>query len=132
MKVHHVGLWVKDLARAGRFYQQVMGFEKQYGYHAPTDMVRQIFGRDTACDVAVYRREEVTLELFHPDQKMADSEAIPLIPAINHFALKVPDKRAFCREAQGKGAQVIEVTREAHCVYFIRDPEGILIEIKDK
>jgi len=27
---------------------------------------------------------------------------------------------------------VIEVVRKAHLVYFIRDPDGILIEIKDR
>jgi catechol 2,3-dioxygenase-like lactoylglutathione lyase family enzyme len=132
LKVHHVGIWVRDLDRSGRFYQQVMGFEKQYGYRIPAEVVERIFGPETDCRVEVYHRDEVSLELFQPDQKIPEHGPHPLAPAINHFGLKVGDKRAFCREVVGKGAQIIEVEREDHSVYFIRDPDGILIEIKDK
>ena len=80
----------------------------------------------------VYHRDEVNLELFQPDQKMPHHHTHPLSPTINHFGLKVGDKRAFCREAEGKGARIIEVAREGYSVYFVRDPDGILVEIKDK
>jgi catechol 2,3-dioxygenase-like lactoylglutathione lyase family enzyme len=132
LKVHHVGIWVKDLDRSGRFYGQIMGFEKQHDYRIPAELVLRIFGRDTGCHVEVYRRDEVTLELFQPDQKMEARSSSPLVPTINHFGLLVADKRAFRHQAEERGAQVIEVQREDHCVYFIRDPQGILIEIKEK
>jgi catechol 2,3-dioxygenase-like lactoylglutathione lyase family enzyme len=132
LKVHHVGIWVRNLDRSGRFYQQVMGFQKQYGYRIPPQLVRRIFGPETGCRVEVYHRDEVNLELFQPDQKISHHHPQPPSPAINHFGLKVGDKRAFCREAAGKGAQIIEVEREDHSVYFVRDPDGILIEIKDQ
>ena len=131
LKVHHVGIWVRDLGRSGRFYQEDMGFQKQYDYQIPAELVRRIFGPETGCRVEVYHRDEVNLELFQPDQKMPHRPH-PLSPAINHFGLKVGDKRVFCREAEGRGAQIIEVAREDHSVYFVRDPDGILIEIKDK
>jgi catechol 2,3-dioxygenase-like lactoylglutathione lyase family enzyme len=63
---------------------------------------------------------------------LTDQATLPLAPAINHFSLTVDNKRAFCARARERGAQVIEVAREDHCVFFIRDPEGILIEIKDR
>ncbi len=132
MKVHHIGLWVNDLAAAGRFYDHVLGFEKQYDYQVPAEIVSRIFGRHSGCQVEVYRRDEVTLELFRPAGKIADRRSPALAPGINHFSLRVENKRAFCQQAREKGAQVIQVHRKDHCVYFIRDPEGILIEIKDR
>lgn len=132
LKVHHLGIWVQDLDRSSWFYGQVMGFEKQYDYQIPAELVRHIFGRDTDCHVEVFRRDEVTLELFRPDEKMEDQSSLPLAPAINHFGLQVADKKTFCKQAEVQGAQVIEVQREDHCVYFIRDPQGILIEIKER
>jgi catechol 2,3-dioxygenase-like lactoylglutathione lyase family enzyme len=132
LRVQHIGLWVRDLIRSGRFYGHVLGFEKQDSYYVPAKLMHHIFGQDTACTVEVYRRDGVALELFQSDQKMQDQGPYPLIPGINHFGLEVPDKRAFCQDAKEKGAQVIEVVRGDHLVYFIRDPDGILIEIKER
>lgn len=132
LRVGHIGLWVRDLVRSGRFYRNVLGFERQDSYYVPAKLMHHIFGQDTACTVEVYRRDGVALELFQSDQKMQDQGFFPLIPGINHFGLEVGDKRAFCQEAKEKGAQVIEVAREDHMVTFLRDPDGILIEIKDR
>ena len=130
--LHHIGLWVKDLDRSGRFYHDIMGFERQYRYRAPAELIGGIFRRPVGCQVEVYQRDEVRLELFQPDKEMADSDGCPLSPGINHFSLAVPDKIVFCRDAQDKGAELIEVDRGDHKAYFIRDPDGILIEMKDE
>ena len=132
LTIHHLGLWVKDLARSDQFYHQIMGFDKQYDYRIPSEIMSRIFGREVACQVAVYRRDEVALELFQPDGKMTDPDQVSLSSGINHFSLKVPDKRVFCQEVKEKGAQLIEVPRGDGCIYFIQDPDGILIEIKEK
>ena len=131
-RVQHIGLWVTDLDRSSRFYCHVLGFEKQVSYQVSATIVHHIFGQDTACTVEVYRRDGVALELFQPDRKMQVQGPVPLIPGINHFGLEVADKLAFCQEVREKGAQVIEIAREDHQVYFVRDPDGILIEIKEK
>lgn len=131
MKAHHLGLWVRDLGRSGRFYHDAMGFDQQYHYSAPAKLIGQIFRRPVGCQVQVLQRDEVRLELFQPDEEMVDPESHPLSPGINHFSFKVADKETFCHQAQEKGAEVIEVERGDHIAYFIRDPDGILIEIKD-
>jgi catechol 2,3-dioxygenase-like lactoylglutathione lyase family enzyme len=129
--VHHIGMWVQDLSRSGRFYSRVMGFEKQYDYRAQADIMEQIFGHHADCRVEVYQRDEVRLELFQPEVAMTSPTGTQILPAINHFSLKVSDKETFCRQAREKGASIVEVDRGGRMIYFIRDPNGILIEIKD-
>ena len=132
LKVHHIGLWVSDLTSTGRFYERILGFEKQYAYRLPSEVIQTVFGRKVKCQVAVYRRDEVALELFRPAIEMADAAQAPLIPGVNHFGLQVADSETFCEKAREKGADVIELDRGDHLVYFLRDPDGVLIEIKDK
>lgn len=132
LEVHHIGILVQDLNRSGRFYSQIMGFEKGYEHQIPAEIIGHIFGQNTACRVAVYRRDDVTLELFQPDRKITVRRQDSLQPGVNHFGLKVADMTTFYLGAKAKGAQVIEVPRGDHCVYFIRDPDGVLIEIKEK
>jgi catechol 2,3-dioxygenase-like lactoylglutathione lyase family enzyme len=67
-------------------------------------------------------RKDVILKLRRP--KEAHSEpAFSLLPA---------DGPRTCREAREKGVAVTEIKRKDHLVYFLHDPDGILIEIKDE
>jgi len=132
MTVHHLGLWVRDLTRSGRFYDHILGFEKRYNYHIPADLTETIFSRAVNCQVEVHQREEVSLELFQPDIPVSTDLPERLLAGINHLSLKVADKVSFCRQARDMGADVIEVPREKGPIFFLRDPDGILIEIKDQ
>jgi catechol 2,3-dioxygenase-like lactoylglutathione lyase family enzyme len=132
MTVHHLGLWVQDLARSGRFYDGILGFDKRYDYQIPAELMKTIFGRPINCRVEMHQREEVRLELFQPDVPVSTELCEPLPAAINHFSLKVDDKVSFCHQAREKGATVIEVPRQDHIIFFLKDPDGLLIEIKDK
>ena len=130
--VHHIGMWVRDLARSGQFYRQIMGFEKKYGYRAPAEIIARIFGHHTDCLVEVYQRDDVRLELFCAEEPVTTPDAAGVSPAINHFSLKVADKLSFCEQAKKKGASVIKVDRGDHVICFLLDPDGIRIEIKEE
>jgi len=130
--MHHVGLWVRDLARSGRFYDRILGFEKQYDYQIPAGLMKTIFDRPVDCRVEVHQREEVMLELFQPDIPVSDDPPESPTTGINHFSLMVDDKTAFCRRAREMGADVLEIPRKDHSIFFLKDPDGIRIEIKDQ
>jgi catechol 2,3-dioxygenase-like lactoylglutathione lyase family enzyme len=132
MTIHHIGLWVRDLTRSGCFYNQILGFEKRYDYQTPAELMKTVFGRAVNCQVEVLQRDGIRLELFQPDVPVSTALPEPLPAAINHFGLKVDDKASFCRKAREKGADVIEVRRQDHSTFFLRDPDGLLIEIKDE
>lgn len=49
----------------------------------------------------------------------------------NHWGLRVNNRVAFCRSLKKKRVKVIEITRNNRKVYFIKDPDGNLIEMRD-
>jgi catechol 2,3-dioxygenase-like lactoylglutathione lyase family enzyme len=123
MKVHHIGIWASDIGTAGEFCRNVLGLEKEREYEAPAEIMRAIFGTDKACKIQVYGGNEFRVEIFDAGGQARSG--------INHFSVSVGDKKEFCAQAKAKGAEVIEVWREDHPVYFLKGPDGVLLEIKD-
>ncbi|TET78526.1 hypothetical protein E3J38_08475 [candidate division TA06 bacterium] len=123
MKVHHIGIWTPNIGAAGEFCRNVLGLEKEREYEAPAEIMQAIFGTEEPCKIQVYGGSEVRVEIFDAAGQTKSG--------INHFSLSVGDKKGFCAQAKAKGAEVIEVWREDHPVYFIKGLDGVLIEIKD-
>ncbi len=123
MKVHHIGIWASDIGAAGEFCKNVLGLEKEREYEAPAEIMRAIFGTEEPCKIQVYGGSEVRVEIFDAAGRTKSG--------INHFSLSVGDREGFCAQAKAKGVEVIEVWREDHPVYFLKGPDGVLIEIKD-
>lgn len=123
MKVHHIGTWVPDVGVAAEFYWNVLGLKKEREYEVPADIMKAIFGTEEPCMVQVYGGERVRVEIFDAAGQAKSG--------INHFSLSVGDAREFCLRAKARRAEVFEVWRGDHPVYFIKDPHGVLVEIKD-
>jgi catechol 2,3-dioxygenase-like lactoylglutathione lyase family enzyme len=51
------------------------------------------------------------------------------VSGYNHWALGIADKERFCQELKKKGVAVLELEREDRKIFFVKDPEGNLIEI---
>lgn len=49
----------------------------------------------------------------------------------HHWAMHVGDKNKFIGKLIKKGVRIIHIKRNNHSVYFIQDPDGNRIEIKD-
>lgn len=123
MRVHHVGIWAADAAGAGEFYKGVLGLDIEREYEVPAGLMKAIFGLNRSCKVQVYSDRETRVEVFD-----AAGEGRR---GINHLCLSVGNRRDFLSEAKARGADCLEVRRDDHLIYFIRDPSGVLIEIKD-
>lgn len=123
MKVHHIGIWVPDLRKAGEFCKNILGLEKEREYEAPAEIMSAIFGTKEACRIQVYGGNGLRVEIFDAGGEAGSG--------INHFSVSVEDKKEFCGRAKARGAELIEVWREDHPVYFLKGPSGVLIEIKD-
>jgi catechol 2,3-dioxygenase-like lactoylglutathione lyase family enzyme len=123
IKVHHIGMWARDMDAAVRFYKNALGFEKVREYEVPKEVMKAVFGIEEACKVQVYGGESITVELFDGSKHQRSG--------LNHIAITVDDKKAFCDRAKLNGGKVIEVWRQDHYIYFVEDPSGTLIEVKD-
>jgi len=112
-----------DMSKTAKFYEEMMGLSLEREYEVPAELMNTIFGLDRDCKVSVYADDTARVEVFDVDGES--------LSGINHFCLSVGDRELFFRRVKAAGGDCLEAKRGDHPVYFLRDPEGVLIEIKD-
>jgi len=130
LSFHHVALSVSNLRKSCEFYQK-LGFSTAMSWSSPNG------------DMQIERLKlgTVSLELFcfkeaqaSPESSRQLSTDLPRI-GCKHFALKCENLNETIQELQQKGFQNIpEITTGKTGVryVFIKDPDGILLEILEE
>ena len=123
---NHVALSVKDLAKSLEFYQK-FGFEKIKAYH------------DDTVEIVHLRLNKVILEIFHYNDSFDLPEhsknlGVDLKTVGNkHFGLGVKDIRKAKEQIEKAHIYDDEIKivqgRLGKPYFFIKDPDGILMEI---
>ena len=128
VKVLHVGISVSDMERSLKWYKEVLGFgEVIKDFYAPPLGARICFIRGCG---------GYEIELFQYDQP----KAIPAdrrVPntdlqtiGTKHAAFEVDDMPAMKAHCVACGVDIAhEVTMDGEAVMFIRDPDGVLVEL---
>ncbi len=126
----HVGLLTNDCERLADFYTSVLKFKKEKEEILPQSVARPIFGLLSDFIFIRLISGNMKLELFQPISlrllKHRSRNA-----GLNHWGYCVVDRKRFTKALKRKKIPVIEIKRNAHIVYFIKDPDGNLIEIRD-
>lgn len=131
---NHLGQCVEDLARARRFYEDVLGFEFWREIAPPDSPSNQLLRLDppiglTACYL---RRDGLVLELLHfagtgarpgPARTRVMNEV-----GLTHLSVSVDDIDATCAQLRAYGGEVLDDTNIGFGI-FVRDPDGQLIEL---
>jgi catechol 2,3-dioxygenase-like lactoylglutathione lyase family enzyme len=112
---NHTGHVVTDLARAKRFYQEVLGFNPWYEITPPDEPTAKLCGLEPPLGVTAsyLTLDGFVLELMHyaapgagaPFQRRGMNE-----PGLTHLSISVDDVRGIA-------------------ALFIRDPDGQLLEL---
>lgn len=124
----HIGLFALDAKKLLDFYTSQLGFAASEERQVPANIMSSVFGLDSDCLMVKLRLDDIVLEIFSP-------ESIVLKPSIkksggyNHWGITVADKAEYCRQLAKKGVEIIKTPYKERFVYFIRDPEGNLIEV---
>lgn len=130
--LQHVGLVCSDLEKSVKFYTENFGLPKIREAELPASEMKILFGVPLRAKVISLKAEGQIIELFN----FYDRPAPSLNPAgnlgISHFALLVGPRKEFAEKLKAKGVELIYLDRGGgQAVYFARDPDGILIELRE-
>ncbi len=126
MRVNHIGLVNNSKEAARTFYHTIMGLDEKYSFTLKEDETRQIFGMTTACDVLVFEKDGVKIEVFVPGKK------VELNLGMSHFCLDVKDLPEVLQRCEAKGAEIIRLKRGERVVHFVKDFCENIIELKEE
>jgi catechol 2,3-dioxygenase-like lactoylglutathione lyase family enzyme len=125
---HHFGILAKNPERLKEFYIGHLGFEEGETRLLPADLVNQIFSISSSCYLTKLARGALVLEIFSlTDLSTQNRESVTV--GYNHWGMGVEDKERFVRDLKQKNVPIMEIERSGRMIYFIKDPEGNLIEI---
>ena len=130
---NHVGLCVRDLDRARRFYEGVLGFTHQRDLHVPDGPAGQLLRVPPPVGMtAVYlERDGFVLELLHFDRdgNAPARERSFTEPGLTHLSFGVDDLAAAKARVRELGGEVLEDTDVGGLAVMVRDPDGQVVEL---
>ncbi|MFH1347228.1 MAG: VOC family protein [Candidatus Margulisiibacteriota bacterium] len=125
--LHHVGITCSDIRRSERFYIDNFGLENVQEMDVPAEIAKKIFGIDSPARIIFLKAENSIIELFDfPEAKLK-----PTMGTISHIALSVASPKEAFDKMNGKGIEVVLIDKgNGKYNYFVKDPDGVLIELK--
>ena len=129
-KIDHLGIAVKNLEEAVKFYKDNLGLELLGYEEVPEQMVK----------VAMFRCGESRIELLE-----ATSEDSPIFkfiekkgPGLHHTAIKVDDLESELKKLEEKGVRLIDskprIGAGGHKIAFVHPKStcGVLLELTEE
>lgn len=126
----HIGLFTHNSESLVGFYVEMLGFEMKEASILPKSIAETVFGVASDCRFLKLSRHEFVLEIFEP----LSPDAIEIKPdgtGINHWGYCVKNRTAFMGKLRKEGFEITVVNRNEHYVYFLKDPDGNRIEIRE-
>jgi len=126
---NHIALLTNNPRRLVNFYTKKLKFVKEREAMASKEIIRPIFGFSRDCRLIKLRQNNIVLEIISSTTGPFRSQGYNRI-GYSHWAYGVKDKARFCNNLAKKRVPVINVKKDNGVVYFIKDPDGNLIEIQ--
>ena len=145
MRLDHVNIVVTDMARAVRFYGEVLGLQRGFECHLEGEWIDRVTGLSGARAHCVFLEPEgggrvELLQYLSPTGESLPANRLPQTPGVRHLAFQVNNLDALCERLQTAGVTLVsppvEVPfRVAHAgrkrLCYFHDPEGVLLEITE-
>ena len=131
MKYHHAGIFTNHPRRMLNFYTKVLRLKKINQTILPKTIVKKVFQVNQDFYLAKLSLEDSFLEIFWPVKKKIKNIG-KIITGFHHICIVVSNKKRFCDRIEKKyRVKVIRIGRGSYFVYFIKDPDGNFIEVRE-
>jgi catechol 2,3-dioxygenase-like lactoylglutathione lyase family enzyme len=134
----HVAITVSDFNQAVRFYWEVFGAPLVGVSDTPPDRVRGFFGVDASqpkCKIGWVRVPGgATIEIFEFQPHQPPVEVVWNRIGATHISFNVHDTDTWHQYLLDKGVEIVSVPERSphgHTFFFVKDPDGNLIELID-
>jgi len=125
----HLGILTNNAKRLEDFYIRKMGFKKEKKVILPKSDAKPIFGINSDCTFIRLESDGVKVEIFQPLKAKLNSNQKCI--GIHHWGYQVQDRKLFSQRLKKKKVNVLEIDRKSHVAYFVNDPDGNKIELRD-
>ena len=126
---HHIGLSTSHPRRLIEFYTNKLGFKAGEKKTVSKKLMQRVFGISSSGILTKLTLGDVLVEIISPEcfgiEKRPD-----IVSGYNHWCLSVQNKTLFLKKLEKKGVEVLQIGKNDRFIYFVKDPEGNLIEIK--
>ena len=126
----HIGFFTKNMEAMTEFYTRVLGFQLGKESVLSRPLTHKIFGLADECRFVKLHRNGFVIEMFEPRSARLHKRMTSHV-SMNHWGYCVVDRETFVKELRSRGIDVIEIKRNSNTVYFLIDPDGNRIEIRD-
>jgi catechol 2,3-dioxygenase-like lactoylglutathione lyase family enzyme len=134
----HVAITVSDFHRTVQFYWEVFGAPVVGVSDTPHARVRGFFGVDApepTCKIGWIRVPGgAIIEIFEFQPQQPPAEVVWNQLGITHLSFNVHDTAVWHDYLVGKGVEIVAVPEQSphgHTFFFVKDPDGNLIELID-
>jgi catechol 2,3-dioxygenase-like lactoylglutathione lyase family enzyme len=125
----HIGLFTNNLKSLVDFYTKILGFRKIKEEILPEAVMESIFNVAIDFVFVTLLFGKLRLEIFNPLEGKLNTK-LNKATGFNHWAFCVSKKQEFINILKAKKVKVVEIDRGDHSVFFVRDPDNNMIEIK--
>lgn len=126
MKIKHTGLVATKEENADTFYRDLLGLTKNDPRILSANLVKAIFNIDAEIKLVNYTKGDVHFEIFiYPVKKETPQ-------VIEHACLEVENRDAFLKKCKDLHVKILEIQKDQKTLFFIRDFDDHLFEIKEQ
>jgi catechol 2,3-dioxygenase-like lactoylglutathione lyase family enzyme len=126
----HIGIFTYQYKKLVDFYIKKLGFEKEKEEILSKSIMEPIFGIKSDCKFGRLSLGDMKIEIFSPIKATSRKRYNHAI-GYNHWALCVTEREKFFQKLKRRKVKILEVKRNDHSVFFLNDPDGNKIEIKE-
>ncbi len=122
--IHHIAIQRSNRNRTIEFFEKLLGYKLVKNSLLPSILSKEIFDIDEEVEMLTFANGNVNIEVFITDRKIDNGFA--------HICLFVENIENFILQCKEINLKPFSINKNGRKIFFVRDEDGNLFEIKQK